>query len=114
VEVKRLEDLERFASDAMAKINLFETERFFCDIYCFESGQAQKVHSHAANDKIYLVLRGELKVAVGQESSTLRRGEAALAPAGEPHGIANESPERAVCLAFMAPHPSRARSQGRR
>ena len=37
----------------MKKVNLFESPRFFCDLYCLRPGQEQKVHSHADNDKIF-------------------------------------------------------------
>lgn len=105
MEVKNTRDLERFRIDKMAKVNLFETPRFFCDLYCLRPGQAQTVHSHAANDKVYHVLRGEAKVTVGVESLALHPGEAVLAPAGVPHGVENASEGDVVCLVFMAPHP---------
>ena len=34
-----------FAAAKMAKNNLFESERMFCDVYCLEPGQAQRVHA---------------------------------------------------------------------
>lgn len=105
MQVKSVNGLERFDPGKMTKVNLFETPRFFCDIYCLLPGQSQKVHSHAANDKLYYILRGEAKVTVGAESRILREGEIVLAAAGEPHGVENESANRAVCLVFMAPRP---------
>jgi oxalate decarboxylase/phosphoglucose isomerase-like protein (cupin superfamily) len=48
----------RFDAAKMQKLNLFQTERFFCDVYCLEPGQAQKQHAHAGNDKVYAVLEG--------------------------------------------------------
>ena len=103
--VKDLKTLERFDSAKMTKVNLFETSRFFCDVYCLLPGQEQKIHSHAENDKIYCILRGEAKVTVGKERQAIGPGRAVLAPAGEAHGIANESSAELVCLVFMAPHP---------
>ena len=47
-----------FNEQKMQKVNLFETERMFCDLYCFEPGQEQKTHTHAGADKIYYVLEG--------------------------------------------------------
>ena len=105
MDAKDLGQLERFSAEKLSKVNLFETERFFCDLYCLRPGQSQKIHSHAANDKIYYILRGEAKVTVGEESRSLRAGEIVLAPAGEPHGVRNDSAGDAVCLVFMAPHP---------
>ena len=58
MEIKQVWDLTRFRPEKMQKVNLFETPRMFCDIYCLEPGQEQKVHSHRGNDKIYHVLKG--------------------------------------------------------
>jgi len=44
--VLTLHDFKQFSSDKMKKNNLFQTPRFFCDIYGFEPGQAQKGHVH--------------------------------------------------------------------
>jgi quercetin dioxygenase-like cupin family protein len=89
----------------MAKCNLFETSRFFCDLYCLEPGQSQKPHAHAGEDKAMVVLEGAGRVLVGDEARTLTAGQAVLARAGELHGLSNEGPERLVVLVFMAPHP---------
>lgn len=96
----------RFSPEKMSKVNLCETPRFFCDLYCLRPGQEQKVHSHAENDKIYYILTGEATVIVNEEKSTLRAGELVLAVAGAPHGIRNDSTGDTVCMVFMAPHPS--------
>jgi quercetin dioxygenase-like cupin family protein len=102
--VQRL-DVRRFDAAKMQKINLFETSRFFCDVYCLEPGQAQKPHRHDEADKVYAVLEGEVTVRVGEETATLRAGQAVLAPAGADHGVDNPGPGRAALLVFMAPRP---------
>ncbi|RPI11451.1 MAG: cupin domain-containing protein [Zetaproteobacteria bacterium] len=94
-----------FASDKMQKVPLFDTERFFCDLYCLAPGQAQRVHSHADSDKVYYVLSGLASVQVGDESADAEAGTAVLAPAGQPHGVANRSDGPATLLVFMAPKP---------
>ncbi len=90
----------------MNKVNLFETEHFFCDLYCLLSGQSQSVHSHDKNDKTYTVLQGELVVTLGTEEATLGPGDSVLAKAGVPHGIRNDSNEDGVSLVFMSAHPN--------
>ena len=105
MDVRTVGALERFDPAKMAKVNLFETPRFFCDVYCLKPGQSQKVHTHDESDKVYFVLRGKLQATVGAETRAIKAGEAVLAPAGEPHGVLNDSPEDATCLVFMAPHP---------
>ena len=95
----------RFDAAKMQKINLFETDRFFLDVYCLEPGQAQKAHAHAGSDKVYAVLEGSVHARVGSEERELRQGEAVLAPAGSEHGIENRSHARAAVLVLMAPRP---------
>jgi len=95
----------RFDPAKLQKINLFETERFFLDVYCLEPGQTQKAHAHAGSDKVYAVLDGSVHVRVGGEEQELQVGQAVLAPAGSEHGIENRSKARAAVLVLMAPKP---------
>jgi len=78
IEVKSFAALRRFSPDKLQKLNLFETERFFCDVYCLEPGQEQKAHAHAGSDKLYAVLEGSVEVRVGAETreAARRRGGA--------------------------------------
>ena len=105
MEVKRIPDLISFRSGKMLKANLFESERMFCDLYCFEPGQEQALHDHEGNDKLYYVLQGSGLFTVGEETRPLEEGDATWAPSGELHGVKNHSGHRLVCLVFMAPHP---------
>ena len=97
--------------DAMAKHNLFETPRFFADVYVLGVGQAQKPHRHAGEDKCYFALEGRPRVTTGDEVHVLEPGEIVWCPAGEDHGVDNPGPGTARLLVFMAPHP-RAASLG--
>jgi quercetin dioxygenase-like cupin family protein len=105
IEVKSFATLRRFAPDKLQKLNLFETERFFCDVYCLEPGQEQKAHAHAGSDKLYAVLEGTAVVTVGAETREVHAGEIALCPAGSQHGVSNRSGARVALLVFMAPRP---------
>ena len=101
------ESARAFSPDKMKKVGLFETERFFLDLYCLEPGQAQKPHAHEGCDKVYLVVEGRARVQVGNEERALARGEAVIAGSGEVHGIANDSDARLVVLTFMSPPPGK-------
>ena len=103
--IKSRLDVRRWDAAKMQKLNLFETGRFFCDVYCLEPGQAQKPHKHEAADKVYAVLEGSVLARVGEESATLAAGDAVLAPAGLDHGVENPGPDRAALLVFMTPKP---------
>ena len=95
-----------FSLDKMRKINLFETGNFFCDLYCLEPAQEQKVHAHQLEDKICLVLEGRGSFVVGEETRELGANQIVLAPAGQPHGVKNTSAERLTLLVFMTPNPN--------
>lgn len=105
LDIKNFQTLRKFAADKMQKHNLFETERFFCDVYCLEPGQSQKPHAHEGSDKVYAVLEGTVHAQVGDEERPLAAGEIVHAPAGVSHGISNRSSGRAALLVFMAPRP---------
>jgi quercetin dioxygenase-like cupin family protein len=94
-----------FLPEKFQKVSLFETERMFCDVYCFEPGQEQAAHKHQGADKIYYVLEGKGRVQIGAERRDLVPGMAAHANSGEEHAVENPGPDRLVMLVFMAPHP---------
>jgi mannose-6-phosphate isomerase-like protein (cupin superfamily) len=96
---------KHFSPEKFQKVNLFETYRMFCDIYCFEPGQEQTPHKHQEADKIYYVLEGTGLVQIGSEQRQLLPGMAAHAGSGEEHAVRNPGPDRLVVLVFMAPHP---------
>ena len=105
MKVVSLSDHQQFNSEKMQKNNLFQTPRFFCDVYCFEPGQEQKGHVHGEQDKIYLVLEGQGTFKVGQEERILGQGQGTMAPAGEEHGVVNHTSQRLKVLVFVAPNP---------
>ena len=98
-------DRYRFASEKMQKQNLFDSERMFCDVYCFEPGQEQTAHAHAGSDKIYYVIEGSAEIRIGDETRRLDPGGIAHAAPGVAHGVLNPGPGRLALLVFMAPKP---------
>ena len=106
MEFKDVFEAARFNPEKMAKINLFETRNFFCDVYCLEPGQEQKAHAHRDEDKIYYVLSGRGEFTVGAETAQLDDRKIVFAPAGEIHGVRNTSESRLTLLVFMMPNPN--------
>lgn len=106
MKVINLVDYQQFNNEKMKKNNIFQTDRFFCDVYCFEPGQEQKGHVHGEQDKIYLVLEGQGTFTVGVETKILGPGQGTMAPAGEAHGVLNHSSGQLKVLVFVAPNLS--------
>lgn len=95
-----------FAPEKMQKINLFETRNFFCDVYCLEPGQEQKLHAHKLEDKLYFVLEGTGSFTVDEDTKELGKNQIVFAPAGSAHGVRNTSDARLSLLVFMTPNPN--------
>jgi quercetin dioxygenase-like cupin family protein len=106
MQVVNISEHQQFSIEKMKKNIMFQTSRFFCDIYCFEPGQEQKGHIHGEQDKVYLVLEGQGTFQVGSEKQVLGPGEGTMAPAGEEHGVKNHTGQRLKVLVFVAPNHS--------
>jgi quercetin dioxygenase-like cupin family protein len=104
----RLRDHARFSAERMAKITLGATARVHLDLYALEPGQAQKVHTHDDQDKVYVVLEGRGRFTVGAAEETLEAGEAIVAAAGAAHGVVNDSGARLLLLVLVSPPPPHA------
>jgi len=89
----------------MQKLPVFESAKYFCDLYCLRSGQDQRIHSHAESDKIYFVLRGKGLFHIAGEEKELAEGESVIARPGQDHGVKNSSVEDLILLVFMTPRP---------
>ena len=105
MKVINLSTFQVFSAEKMKKNNIFQTSRFFCDIYCFEPGQEQIGHVHAEQDTVYLVLDGIVTFQVATYKQVLGRGQGTMARAGEEHGVKNDSGQRLKVLVFVAPNP---------
>lgn len=103
---KKVSEVRQFSTEKMKKNGIFETERFFCDLYCFEPGQTQPAHTHEGSDKVYFVVEGKGMFQVEGEERELGAGEIVLAESGQRHGVVNKGNERLVVLVYMAPKPS--------
>lgn len=112
METALLTATRRFRPEKMQKVPIFESPRFFFDQYCLLPGQFQKVHTHADEDKVYVVLEGTAVFDIGGEQQALGAGYAVMARAGVPHGVRNESDAPLVLLVTMAPRPKRKEQAG--
>ena len=105
METRNVDQLIRFSDDKMQKISVFDSAKYFCDLYCLKSGKDQRNHSHAESEKIYLVLRGKGTFHIAGEEKELGAGEIVIARPGEAHGVRNAAAEDLVLLVFMTPRP---------
>lgn len=93
-----------FAPDQPAKRDLVRGAALFLGLNCFEPGQAQPVHAHGGADKFYLILSGNARMIVGEETRDAGPGSLVWAPQGVRHGV-ERAHQRTVMLVGLAPPP---------
>jgi quercetin dioxygenase-like cupin family protein len=108
MDARPLAAFAEFGDEKMKKLNVFQSSRFFLDVYCLKPGQSQKPHTHATSDKVYVVLEGTCRFRVGAETQEHGAGTAVLAPAGQEHGVENSGAGPARLLVMMTPPPEHA------
>ena len=105
MEVLNLESLVRFSDGKIQKVPLFDSEKYFCDLYCLKPGQDQRIHAHEESEKIYVVMQGAGLFHISGEERELGSGQAVIARPGEAHGVRNSGLRDLVLLVFMTPKP---------
>jgi mannose-6-phosphate isomerase-like protein (cupin superfamily) len=103
---KEARALAAFSPEKLKKVNLFSSDRMFCDVYGLEPGQEQTAHTHSGADKVYFVLDGVGSFRIGEQERTAGSGHAVWAPAGASHAVRNSGSVRLTLLVFMAPNPT--------
>jgi quercetin dioxygenase-like cupin family protein len=100
--------LAEFNAEKMGKVPLGSGERLYAGLNCFAPGQEHTAHTHADQDKLYIVLEGSGEATVGEERSEVGPGDVVLAPAGVAHGMKNAGTGPLVVLVVFAPPPGQA------
>ncbi len=105
IMVMRPEEHAVYRSEKMGKATLFHSERMLVGLNAFEVGQEHKLHTHEDMDKVYYVVSGHGLFLLEGRELDMRAGEIMVAPQGVPHGIRNNSDERLLVMAVLAPSP---------
>jgi mannose-6-phosphate isomerase-like protein (cupin superfamily) len=102
MEIKNIAEARCWSEEKLQKVGIYASQRGFCDVYCFEPGQFQKMHNHENADKIYIVLEGQGRVVVDGTDYILGINDSMTVPPPLPHGVFNDSDERLVMLVFLS------------
>ena len=93
------------SAEKFFKSTLFQSSRLLLGLNCLEPGQTQATHTHADQDKFYVVIEGQGAFAVADATYPAGPGMVIWAPAGVPHGVTNRDHTRLVLLVGIAPAP---------
>ena len=95
----------QFSAEKMGKTTLVKGVQLFAGLNCFEAGQQHAMHSHAGQDKLYVVMQGSAEITIGDRRELVSAGGVAFAADGVPHGVKNPGPGRLIVMAILAPPP---------
>lgn len=104
--VKNTASLARFAPAKMGKVTIAQGSGLLAGLNCFEPGQEHAPHTHAGQDKLYVVLEGSGEIQIGDRRESVTAGDSAFAASGVLHSIRNPGPNRLVVMAILAPPPA--------
>jgi mannose-6-phosphate isomerase-like protein (cupin superfamily) len=65
-------------------------------------GKRQRLHHHLA-EQVYVIVQGEGKMQVGEETAVLHTGHMVYIPSNQPHGIINTGNEPLVYISAATP-----------
>jgi len=106
-----MEDGVSFAQLGVADGDRFQRLRhelgvttFGLNAIAFAPGQAGRIHRHARQEEVYLVLEGELSLMVEGEEHRLGQGALARVAPGVRRQLVNRRPERLLLLALGGAH----------
>lgn len=94
-----------YSQAKMGKSTIFESPRLLVGLNAFEPGQEHALHAHAGQDKVYQVIEGEGLFLLEGRELAMKAGDVLVAPEGVPHGVRNNSAQRLLVLAILAPAP---------
>jgi len=98
-------DHAAFRAEKMGKSTIFSSPRLLVGVNAFEPGQEHALHGHKGMDKVYQVIEGRGLFLLEGRELPMSAGTMLVAPEGTPHGIRNDSDERLIVLAILAPGP---------
>ncbi|SRR6266540_5309633 len=100
-----LRSFVHFSPNDVRRDTVFETDRLWAQMLCFERNQSTRPMSDPASDALVQVLAGEGVVFVGGKRKRVKQWDAVLVPAGAEFQATNASADPLVLLLVVAPPP---------
>jgi mannose-6-phosphate isomerase-like protein (cupin superfamily) len=106
VEQANLKRFVHFSPDGVRRETVFETDRVWTQVLCFERNQSLGPITDADSDGIFLVVAGEAMFIVESKRKRLEQWGTVLVPAGTEVTVTNASVEPLVLFVMTAPPPA--------
>ena len=105
VEQANLKRFVHFSADGVRRETVFETDRVWTQVLCFERNQTIGPITDADSDGIFLVVAGEAVFMVDGKRKRLEQWGTVLVPAATEVTVTNASVEPLVLFLMTAPPP---------
>ncbi|MBS5884426.1 MAG: cupin domain-containing protein [Clostridium sp.] len=86
--------IEQYNDMVVPKIPVFSGNDLISEVYFFEPGQVLKTHRHPNGEQIFIFLKGEGKIKVGENEFDVSIGSTVFIHAGEWHEITNGNKQK--------------------
>jgi mannose-6-phosphate isomerase-like protein (cupin superfamily) len=106
VEQENLKRFVHFSADGVRRETVFETDRLWTQVLCFERNQTMGPITDADSDGIFLVVAGEAVFMVDGKRKRLEQWGTVLVPAATEVTVTNASVEPLVLFLMTAPPPA--------
>jgi quercetin dioxygenase-like cupin family protein len=105
VEETNLKDHVRFSPDGVRRETLFDTDRLWAEVLCFERNQVVGPVTDPDSDALFTVAAGEAVVQVDNKRKRVEQWATVLVPAGSEVTVTNASADPLVMFLVAAPPP---------
>jgi mannose-6-phosphate isomerase-like protein (cupin superfamily) len=106
VEQHSLKQFVHFSSDGVRRETVFETDRLWTQVLCFQGNQRIGPIADPDSDGVFLVVAGEAVFQVDGKRKRLDQWGTVLVPAGAEVTVTNASAEPLVVFLMTAPPPA--------
>jgi quercetin dioxygenase-like cupin family protein len=105
VEQTNLKDHVRFSPDTVRRETVFDTDRMWAEVLCFERSQRIGPVMDSDSDALFTVAAGQAVFQVGNERKRAGQWDTVLVPAGSEVTVTNASADPLVLFLVAAPPP---------
>lgn len=106
VERRNLTRMVQFSPDGVRRETVFETDRLWSQVMCFDRNQTLGPVTDPDADAMFTIVAGEAVFIVDGDRRRLKQWETVLVPAGAEVSVTNASIEPLVLLLVAAPPPA--------
>ena len=104
---ENLRDFVHFSPDGVQRSTVFETERLWTEVICFDRNQSIGPVKDQDSDVLFTILAGEAVLQVDGRRDRLEQWGTVLVPAGAEVTVKNASIDPLVVFVVAAPPPVR-------